>query len=57
MSEPPVGPEILHVLSQLKGLQLSEYAKYATAALEKPAINSLGAVISTVCLVMKYPLL
>lgn len=35
MSEPAFDPENLHVLAQLKELQLSEYAKCAMAALEK----------------------
>ncbi|XP_050890103.1 suppressor protein SRP40-like [Lathyrus oleraceus] len=35
MHEPVVGLEILRVLAQLKDLQLSEYAKRATAALEQ----------------------
>jgi chromosome segregation ATPase len=35
LSEPAVGPELLHVLSQLKELHLSEYAKCAMATFEK----------------------
>ncbi|XP_050915151.1 uncharacterized protein LOC127130130 [Lathyrus oleraceus] len=35
MDEPAVGPEILHALAQLKELQIAEYVKCATAALEK----------------------
>jgi chromosome segregation ATPase len=47
MHEPAVGPEILHVLAQLKDLQLSEYVKHATAALEQllvPMMRLLGSV-------------
>lgn len=35
LSEPVVGPELLHVLAQLKELHFSEYAKCVMAAFEK----------------------
>lgn len=50
MHEPAVGLEILRVLAQLKDLQLSEYAKRATIALEQllvPMLRHLDSVRET----------